>query len=270
MAKRICESILCFFFVFLINFSAICVSEPTCDNTIGIFKPNSLYDKNRRLILSVVASNVTAHNGYFDGSIGLGPDRVYATGMCDPGAEPEVCYRCIETTSEGLLQTCLNQSSAFSWSTEETLCLVRYSSRALSGLLVMDPREALYNTQVFTITNQTEFDNEWKKLMFSLIARTTSSSSSGGNSSSKYYGQNESLVPFYGNISAWMQCTPDVSSKDCRTCLERNVIDYENCCRKHLGGLISRPSCFFWWELYPSPPSVSNSTTTNKKGMYLL
>ncbi|KAJ4904462.1 cysteine-rich RLK (RECEPTOR-like protein kinase) 18 [Raphanus sativus] len=101
--------------------------------------------------------------------------------------------------------------------------------------------------------------------MFSLIARTTSSSSSGGNSSSKYYGQNESLVPFYGNISAWMQCTPDVSSKDCRTCLERNVIDYENCCRKHLGGLISRPSCFFWWELYPSPPSVSNSTTTNKK-----
>lgn len=259
---------MCIFFVFIIYFSAICVSAQTCDNTTGIFKPDSLYDKNRRLILSGLASNVTAHNGYFNGSIGLDPDRVYATGMCAPGAEPDVCSRCIKTTSESLLQTCLNQTRAFSWSTEETLCLVRYSSRSLSGLLVMDPRGALYNTQTFTIRNQTDFDYVCKKLMFGLIARTTSSSS--GNNSSKYYAHNESLVPFYGNISSWMQCTPDVSPNDCRTCLERNVIDYENCCREHLGGLISRPSCFFRWELYPSPPSVSNLTTINKKGMSIL
>ncbi|KAL0802286.1 hypothetical protein Bca101_057462 [Brassica carinata] len=265
MAKIICESIMCFFFVFIIYFSAICVFAQTCDNTTGNFKPNSLYEKNRRLILSALASNVTAHNGYFNGSIGLGPDRVYATGMCAPGAEPDACSRCIETTSEDLLQTCPNKSSAFSWSAEETLCLVRYSSRSLSGLLVMDPRGALYNRQNLRTTNQTEFDNEWKNLMFSLIARTTSSSSSGGNSSSKYYGHNESLVPFFGNISALMQCTPDVSPTDCHTCLQRNVIDYEICCRKHLGGLISRPSCFFRCELYPSPPSVSNLTTINKK-----
>ncbi|XP_013631155.1 PREDICTED: cysteine-rich receptor-like protein kinase 18 [Brassica oleracea var. oleracea] len=266
MAKMICESILCFFFVFIIYFSAICVSAQTCDNTTGIFKPDSLYDKNRRLILSGLASNVTAHNGYFNGSIGLDPDRVYATGMCAPGAEPDVCSRCIETTSESLLRTCLNQTRAFSWSAEETLCLVRYSSRSLSGLLVMYPRVALYKIQTFTIRNQTDFDHVCKKVMFGLIARTTfSSSSSSGNNSSKYYGHNESLLSFYGNISSWMQCTPDVSPNDCRTCLERTVIDYENCCRRHLGGLISRPSCFFRWELYPSPPSVSNSTAITKK-----
>ncbi|XP_013683932.2 cysteine-rich receptor-like protein kinase 18 isoform X4 [Brassica napus] len=262
MAEKIRESILCFFFVFIIYFSAICVSAQTCDNTTGTFKPDSLYDKNRRFILSSLASNVTAHNGYFNGSIGLDPDRVYATGMCAPGAEPDVCSRCIETTSESLLRNCLNETRAFSWSAEENLCLVRYSSRSLSGLLVMAPRGALYNTQTFTIRNQTDFDYVCKKLLFGLIAKTTSSS---GNNSSKYYAHNESLVPFYGSISSWMQCTPDVSPNDCRTCLQRNVIDYENCCREHLGGLISRPSCFFRWELYPSPPSVSNLTTINKK-----
>ncbi|CAF2269754.1 unnamed protein product [Brassica napus] len=264
MAEKIRESILCFFFVFIIYFSAICVSAQTCDNTTGTFKPDSLYDKNRRFILSSLASNVTAHNGYFNGSIGLDPDRVYATGMCAPGAEPDVCSRCIETTSESLLRNCLNETRAFSWSAEENLCLVRYSSRSLSGLLVMAPRGALYNTQTFTIRNQTDFDYVCKKLLFGLIAKTTSSS---GNNSSKYYAHNESLVPFYGSISSWMQCTPDVSPNDCRTCLQRNVIDYENCCREHLGGLISRPSCFFRWELYPSPPSVSNLTTINKKGI---
>ncbi|KAF8103167.1 hypothetical protein N665_0188s0120 [Sinapis alba] len=267
MAKKICESIFCFFFFFIIYyFIAISVSAQTCDNTTGNFKPNSRYDKNRHLIFSTLASNVTAHKGYFNGSIGLGPDRVYATGMCTPGTEPDVCSRCIQTTSEGLLQTCLNQSSAFSWSAEETLCLVRYSSRSLSGLLVMDPPGGLYNPQNLTITNQTEFDNVWKKLMFGLIARTTSTSSGGNNSSFKYYGRDESLVTSFGNISALMQCTPDVSLEDCGTCQQRNVIDYENCCREHhLGGVISRPSCFFQWELYPSLPSVLNSTAINKK-----
>ncbi|WZY88332.1 hypothetical protein YC2023_045067 [Brassica napus] len=259
-SKKIRESILCFFFVFIIYFSAICVSAQTCDNTTGTFKPDSLYDKNRRFILSSLASNVTAHNGYFNGSIGLDPDRVYATGMCAPGAEPDVCSRCIETTSESLLRNCLNETRAFSWSAEENLCLVRYSSRSLSGLLVMAPRGALYNTQTFTIRNQTDFDYVCKKLLFGLIAKTTSSS---GNNSSKYYAHNESLVPFYGSISSWMQCTPDVSPNDCRTCLQRNVIDYENCCREHLGGLISRPSCFFRWELYPSPPSTIEAATSN-------
>ncbi|KAG2287285.1 hypothetical protein Bca52824_046889 [Brassica carinata] len=76
-----------------------------------------------------LASNVTAHNGYFNGSIGLGP-----TESMPPECALQVLNlmfaRCIETTSEDLLQTCPNKSSAFSWSAEETLCLVRYSSRS--------------------------------------------------------------------------------------------------------------------------------------------
>ncbi|KAG7546482.1 Protein kinase domain [Arabidopsis suecica] len=249
MATKSCELVLCFFFFFVICFSAISVSAQTCDNTTGTFIPNSPYDKNRGLILSTLASNVTAHEGYFIGSTGISPDQVFTMGMCAPGSERDVCSLCIRTTSESLLQSCPNQADAFFWSGEETLCLVRYSNRPFSGLLVMDPLGAIFNTGELN-TNQTEFDIVWNNLTSSMIAGITSFSS-GAHNSSKYYSDDIALVPDFKNISALMQCTPDVSSEDCNTCLRKNVVDYDNCCRGHQGGVLSRPNCFFRWEVYP-------------------
>ncbi|CAH8306503.1 unnamed protein product [Eruca vesicaria subsp. sativa] len=279
MAKKSYETVLCFFlFFFIISFSTISVSAQVCENTTGIFIPNSPYDNNRRLILSTLASNVTAHDGYFNSSIGLGPDRVYAMGMCAPGAEPIVCSQCIETASDGLLQHCLNEVDAFSWSGDKTLCLVRYTNRSFSGLLVMKPLGAISST-AYTNLNQTYFDSVWTKLMFGMIANISSSSSAG---TSKFYADEDDAVtlPDFRNISALMQCTPDVSSKDCDVCLRRNVIDYQTCCRRKQGGVISRPSCFFRWELYPfsgasdlislqpsTPPSLTPSPVSREPSL---
>ncbi|CAN8230897.1 unnamed protein product [Cochlearia groenlandica] len=251
MAKRSLKLFLClFFFLFItISFNVFLVSSQVCDDTKGFFEPNTTYDNNRRLILSTLSSN-TAREGYFNGSIGLDPYIVYATGMCAPYASSDVCSRCIETTSEGLLQSCLNETDAFSWSGDDTLCLVRYSSRLFSpGLLIMDPRGALYNTANLTTKNLAVFDSVWKNLTSNMINRATSLG--GNNNSSKFYVEDLELVPDYKNISALMQCTPDVSSEDCEVCLRRNVNDYDFCCSGKQGGIISRPSCFFRWEVYP-------------------
>lgn len=285
MAKKSYETVLCFFFFFfffviIISFSSIAVSAQVCKNTTGIFIPNSTYDNNRRLILSTLPSNVTAHDGYFQSSIGLGLDRVYAMGMCAPGAEPNVCSQCIETASDGLLQNCQNQVDAFSWSGDKTLCLVRYTNRSFSGLLGMEPRGAIAST-ADTNLNQTHFDSVWTKLMFGMISNI-SSSSSAGNNASKYYAGEDDVVqlPDFRNISALMQCTPDVSSEDCDVCLRTNVIDYQTCCRRRQGGVISRPSCFFRWELYPfigasdlifvqpsTPPSLTPSPVSKEPSL---
>ncbi|EOA18209.1 hypothetical protein CARUB_v10006694mg [Capsella rubella] len=277
MAKKSCESVHFFLFFFVISFNAISVSAQTCDNTTGTFEPDNPYDKNRRLILSTLATNVTALTGYyFNGSIGIAPDEVYTIGMCAPASEDHVCSLCIKTTSESLLQNCPNQADAFSWSGEETLCLVRYSNRPISGLLNMTPRGAIYNTGELN-TNQTEFDIVWTNLTSSMITGiTSSSSSSGANNSSKYYSDGLAPVPDFKNISAMMQCTPDVSTEDCRTCLRTNVDDYGHCCRKYQGGVISRPNCFFRWETYSfdgatdqinlpksPPPSITTSPVAN-------
>ncbi|XP_019086460.1 PREDICTED: cysteine-rich receptor-like protein kinase 17 [Camelina sativa] len=288
MARKSCESILCFLF-FIIGFTAVSVSAQTtetCDATTGNFKPNSTYDNNRRLLLSTLPSNVTAHDGYFNGSIGLGPDRVYAMGMCAPGAKPDVCSNCIKTTSESLLKTCLNQMDGFSWSGEKILCHVRYSSKSFFGLLVLKPDDGLYNVNEIRKENQKEFDSVWDVLMSRMVGRASSSvrntsSSSSLSLSGRYYAKDVAPVPIYGNISVLMQCTPDVSLKDCKLCLERNLDYYKSFYHGKRGSIIYRPSCFFRWELYsfsgafdsindirsppPSPPSVPNRTNINKK-----
>ncbi|CAH8352113.1 unnamed protein product [Eruca vesicaria subsp. sativa] len=285
MGKKSSASILCFL---LISFSPVFVSAQTCDEAAGTFKPNSPYEKNRLLFNSTLASNVTAHAGYFNGSIGLGPDRVYALGMCAPGAESQACSYCIQDASDSLLSTCSNQTDAFVWSGDEFICLVRYSSKSLYGVLALEPNTVFHNAMDVRKENQKEFDSVWDGLMLRMITRASSSvrknSSSSSLLSGKYYAKDVAPVPVYGNILVLMQCTPDISSKDCSLCLETSVDYYKKWYHGKRGSIMLRPSCFFRWELYnfsgafdhindPPPPilppsnspSVANLTNITKK-----
>ncbi|KAL0659604.1 hypothetical protein Bca4012_080189 [Brassica carinata] len=272
MGKKSSVSILCFI---LITLSPIFVSAQTCDEAAGTFKPNSTYEKNRLLINSTLASNVTAHAGYFNGSIGLGPDRVYALGMCAPGAEPQSCSDCIQDASVSLLSTCLNQTDGFVWSGDDFLCLVRYSSKSLDGVLALEPITPFHNVMGIRKENQEEFDSVWDGLKLRMITRVSSSvrnnSSTSLSLSGKYYAKDVAPVPVYGNILMLMQCTPDISSNDCSLCLKSSVDYYKNLYHGKKGVIMLRPSCFFRWELYNfsgafdhinDPPPLSNSPST--------
>ncbi|KAJ0247117.1 Serine-threonine/tyrosine-protein kinase [Hirschfeldia incana] len=277
--------LLCFL---IISFSAISVSAQTCDETAGKFKPNSTYDVNRRILISTLPSNVTDHNGWFSGSIGLDPNRVYAMGMCSPGAELAVCNLCIKAASNDLLQSCTNQSGGFEWISDEHLCFVRYSSKSFSGVLALEPLTPFYNVRHIEKEDQKGFDSVWDGLMSRVI--TAASSSSLLPSFNSKFAKDTAPVPVYGNITVLMQCTPDVSSKNCKFCLEASVDYYKAYFHGNRGVILLRPSCFFRWELYyflgafdkingqtpppapllslpPSPsPFVANLTKKTKKG----
>lgn len=90
------ENILPIFWFVLVG-SAV-VSAQECGKT-GSFVPHGRYDTNRGLLLSSLPSNVSARGGFYNTSIGQGPDRVYALGMCIQGAELDVCSNCIEYAS---------------------------------------------------------------------------------------------------------------------------------------------------------------------------
>ncbi|KFK28888.1 hypothetical protein AALP_AA7G060900 [Arabis alpina] len=291
MGKKSSVSILC---LLITSFRAISVSAQTCDETAGNYKPNSPYGKNLRLILSTLAYNVTTHDGYFNGSFGLGHDTVYTMGMCSPGAVSDACSNCIKSTSKASLQSCPNQTDAFSWLGDEILCLVRYSSLSFSGELLLEPYNVFHNVMEIRKENQKEFDSVWDGLMLRMITiasslvrnKSSSSPSSLSSSSGKYYAKDVVPVPVYGNIWVLMQCTPDISANDCKLCLEASVDYYKTWFHGKRGSIILRPNCFFRWEFYnfsgafdhindmrsppPSPsslktPSISNKTNISEK-----
>lgn len=241
-------SFLLIFFSFLIALDT--VSAQICSNQY--FKPNTTYDLNRRLILSSLTSNVTTHNGFFNSSMGQDPNEIFIIGMCIPGTKPDTCSDCIKDASDSLLQSCPNQTEAYTWPDS---CMVRYTNTYFSGELVREPSEVSVNNNTGDIINSnvTVFDIIGEDL----ISRTVTAAPGRGH---KYYAADVASSTDLQTMYAMMQCTPDVNPGFCGLCLRANLDDYKSCCRDKRGGSIVSPSCFIRWDLRPFAGAFENIT----------
>ncbi|CAN6921614.1 unnamed protein product [Brassica oleracea] len=233
-----------------------------CMNRKGNFMPNGTYDANRHLILSSLPSNVTSKEGlFFNGSIGQEPNRVYAVGMCIPGSTSDDCSVCIRLASDRLIKNCTNQTNAFAWPADPTLCHVRYSNTSFLGSADLKPR-VLLPKEGDIISNLTEFTKTWEDLVVRMID-VASAAKSTPSSSNNHYRADVAPLTVLQNIYALMQCTPDLSSGDCDTCLRQSARAYQSCCGQKQGGVVTRPSCFFRWDLYAFSKAFDNITVAS-------
>ncbi|KAF2550685.1 hypothetical protein F2Q68_00037313 [Brassica cretica] len=138
----------------------------TCTGLVSalpFFTPFSTYDTNRCLVLTSLASNVPANRGFYNASIGQSPNKVYATGKCIPGTEPEVCSACIMSGSYALIENCLIQKEASFWQSNRTLCMIRYSHTSFIGSLKLEPSIDVSNPMDLRM-NAPDFSRAWKGL----------------------------------------------------------------------------------------------------------
>ncbi|XP_010439217.1 PREDICTED: cysteine-rich receptor-like protein kinase 14 isoform X2 [Camelina sativa] len=123
-----------------------------CGKT-GFFKPNQQYDKNRRLLLSSLASNVSARGGFYNASVGEGSDRVYAVGMCIQGAEPKVCSNCIDLASNEVIESCPNQTEGLVWPENGILCMESLTSRMIARATSSSSERKYYAAEAVPLTS---------------------------------------------------------------------------------------------------------------------
>ncbi|XP_043807987.1 putative cysteine-rich receptor-like protein kinase 35 [Manihot esculenta] len=81
-----------------------------------------------------------------------------------------------------------------------------------------------------------------------------------GSSKVKFATEEANLTPTQ-KIYALMQCTPDISERNCSYCLRETVGYYRSCCYGKQGGYVNKPSCIFRWELYPFYNSIADAPT---------
>ncbi|KAI9185189.1 hypothetical protein LWI28_028344 [Acer negundo] len=133
-----------------------------CYQSAGNFTTNSTYGRNRDLIFSSLASNVTANGGFYNVSMGQDPNRVYALALCrgDINSSSESdCASCINSGIKDIMSKCPNQKQALSWGSAGILpCIVRYASSPMFGRMELDPFSAGYNTGDIRSNNLTKFD----------------------------------------------------------------------------------------------------------------
>ncbi|XP_031254692.1 cysteine-rich receptor-like protein kinase 18 [Pistacia vera] len=229
-----------------------------CIDDRGNFTSNSTYEKNRNLILSSLAPNVTLHDGYFyTASVGQEPDEVYALALCRGDSSAEQCVSGVSFAAEDIMRQCLNQKEAVAWG-EGPKCIVRYSDHSIFGKMETYPwAEGGYGTNI--TTNMTQFDQTWKSLMNRLLK----TSSTGSNNSRKKFATGEASLTDSVKIYALMQCTPDISESDFDSCLRQSVFYCESHYHGKAGCLLVRPSCIYEWDSSPfyaaSPDAPSPS-----------
>ncbi|PPD83410.1 hypothetical protein GOBAR_DD19647 [Gossypium barbadense] len=165
---------------------------------------------------------------------------------------PDDCYRCVNSSTHDLIVSCHNQKEALLWASE-LKCFLRYANRPFFGILELEPTDAGYNTASIT-SNLTQFDTIRESLMDGVVGKASS------GSSTLKYATGEADFTTFRTIHALMQCTPDLSHKDCDSCLRQSVSNHESCCHRKQGGYVQKPNCWFRWDLYPF--YISNASTT--------
>ncbi|KAL1537399.1 hypothetical protein AAHA92_29918 [Salvia divinorum] len=217
---------------------ALDFSKSTCGSN-GNYTGNTAYGANLNNTLSSLSTDI-GNDGFYNASTGQGPDRVSAVALCRGDVQLDTCRECVQKGVAGIRDSCPVQKQAVYW---DDFCTLRYSNATVYGTLATSPVYYLMNTQ--NVTSPEQFRADLRTLLDNLRRRAA-----GGSSARKVAGGN-ATGPDFQMIFGLVQCTPDLSSGDCTSCLVGAISEIPQCCDGKKGGRVLRPSCNLRFESAP-------------------
>ncbi|KAJ9154142.1 hypothetical protein P3X46_027509 [Hevea brasiliensis] len=201
-----------------------------CSNR-GTYLANSTYSKNLNTVLSSLPLNITENGGFYNGTAGQDPDKVYALSLCRGDLSSDKCYHCVNSTIHGIKEQCPNQKEGIMWG-EATTCMVRYSNRNIFARMESTPSDCVPNPNNVTYS-------QFNETLYDLLGKLTTQASSGSSGLKFATGSSD-------KVFGLVQCTPDLSKADCNICLQGAMV--KPCGAGKEGGRTLRPSCTIWFE----------------------
>ncbi|CAO2842650.1 unnamed protein product [Amaranthus hypochondriacus] len=233
--------------------------------TNGNYTNTSTYKTNLDTLFTTLSNTQTNSAFFYNLTIGNDPNKVYATALCGGDVTPQHCRDCLDNSINKLPETCPTQKAAFAWYDD---CMLRYSNQTISGIRQDSPAIMIFTAQKVT-DNVNEFNHVLGDLLKSIQNETAY-----GDSELKFATGSSDYGDF-NKIYGMMQCSPDLSFRDCYNCLG----DYMNMHpgNNSVGTQILGPSCKIRYEEYlfynnktnsppPSLPPWPPSTPPSGKG----
>ncbi|KAJ4905722.1 putative cysteine-rich receptor-like protein kinase 39 [Raphanus sativus] len=227
----------------------------------GSSNSNSSYAQNRRDVFSNLANNVVTNGGSYNASVGQYPNKVYVLGLCARDHKQTACSSCVERLTLETQRDCPNIMDSFVWGSDDedrVSCLVRSSNQSFGNLELEPPVTGISADQIGPSINMTLFMQQWEYIVNMTLEAATKPDTS---SVHKYYSALKAEFTALPNVSMLMQCTPDITSQDCKQCLGVCVTYFREQFRGKRGGMVSLPSCFFRWDLFSFHGAFDNVTT---------
>ncbi|GMH05352.1 hypothetical protein Nepgr_007192 [Nepenthes gracilis] len=231
-------------FLLISSTVATTISAPDYTNTYcpdnTTFAPNSSYQTNLNSVLTSLSSNSTTQSGFHYTYAGDGgASTVYGIFLCRGDDTEDVCRTCVATAVEAIQQNCTNRKQAVIW---YDVCMIRYSNASFFGEL--DSDYVFFVWSLHNITNNvTGFTTVLSDTM-NMIAETAAKGQPGKKfaTADAYFNSSQKLYTL-------AQCTPDLSSGDCHTCLTDCIQKLPDCCSGRQGGRVLYPSCNIRYEI---------------------
>uniref|UniRef100_A0A6N2NF48 Gnk2-homologous domain-containing protein n=1 Tax=Salix viminalis TaxID=40686 RepID=A0A6N2NF48_SALVM len=242
------------FYFSIVNLLNLAYADPPyrfCSNK-SLYAAHSPFENNLQTLMSYLASNASVSKQYH-AYAGNDPDRVYAQYMCYNYIINENCRACIDAASRDIMQLCPNKRDATVW---EELCQLRFSNKIFIGKLDFSGNISLYNRKV--MENSVQFVPVLNENFCNLSKKAAFDPAQNMCATGKL------ALPDLDTIYALGQCTTDLSSHDCNTCLQVAIQNISSCCFIGRGARLLSQSCYFSYELYAfyESPSVSETSAT--------
>ncbi|KAK1582374.1 hypothetical protein Q3G72_014383 [Acer saccharum] len=201
------------------------------------FTTNSPYESNLNK-LTAYLNYQAPPTGFGKGSLGQKPNQANGLALCRGDMSSSDCKSCVVEASSEIRKRCPNNKAAIIWYDN---CLFKYSDKDFFGKIDNQNKFYMYNRR--SVSDPTAFNQNTKELL-SQLAKDA-------QTDSKLYAVGQMGLDGSTELYGLTQCTRDLSSYECKKCLDGIIGELPSCCDGKQGGRVISGSCNFIYEIYP-------------------
>ena len=184
-------------------------------------------------------------------------DTIYGMFLCRSDVPSQLCQQCIVNATQRLSSQCSLSKEGIVWYNE---CMVWYSTTFIFSTIAR-------TTPTFNLLNTDEVANpkSFMSLLFSTMNRSADEAAFGD----KKFASNAITISKFQTLYCLVQCTPNLSPHQCRSCLSGLIEQLPVCCEGRVGGRVLNPSCNIRYEFYPFYISSNGSSNPSSQQIIL-
>ncbi|MED6180573.1 hypothetical protein PIB30_011334 [Stylosanthes scabra] len=214
------------------------------------FEPNSTFQTNLNLLLSSLISNATEGSHFYRTRVGsAAPNSVTGLFLCRGDTLSAACHDCVAGAATEIKQKCPVEKEAIIW---YDICMLRYSNQSILNNIV--PGVDLFNAKNVSVKELERFNELLANLLNGLASKAANSMED------NKFATGEVNLTRTETLYGLVQCTPELSSFDCKMCFSSAIASVPNCCDGKQGARVLLPGCNIRYEVYPFYNSTKSLT----------
>ncbi|XP_061364377.1 cysteine-rich repeat secretory protein 38-like [Gastrolobium bilobum] len=202
------------------------------------FTSDSPYESNLKTLINSLVYK-TPPTGFGVVSVGQYQNQqTYGLALCRGDVSTSDCKTCVSEATKEIRSRCPYNKGAIIW---YDYCLFKYLDTDFFGNI--DNTNKFYMWNLNKVSDPSTFNYKTKELLSQLAQKASVNP--------KLYATGELKLEESEKLYGLTQCTRDLSSSDCKKCLDDAINELPNCCDGKEGGRVVGGSCNFRYEIYP-------------------